>query len=89
MAVAELIIHGETYRVTVADDEVDRLVQIGEYVDRTMRSIGESAQVLSTTKVGVMAAIQIAAESWLIKEELEKSKKAFEALESALDTLTE
>ncbi len=86
MGVSEVYIYGDKYKIkTEGDDEY--IKSIGSYVEARMKEIENSLHVLTTSKVAVMAAFNIAAEYFMLKEEIQQSKEAIERLERKLDEL--
>ncbi len=86
MGVSEVYIYGDKYKIkTEGDDEY--IKSIGSYVEARMKEIENSLHVLTTSKVAVMAAFNIAAEYFMLKKEIQQSKEAIERLERKLDEL--
>jgi cell division protein ZapA len=86
LGVSEVYIYGDKYKIkTEGDDEY--IKSIGSYVEARMKEIENSLHVLTTSKVAVMAAFNIAAEYFMLKKEIQQSKEAIERLERKLDEL--
>ena len=53
---------GKSYRVSCPDDERDELLEAVAYLDRRMREIRETGNVIGAERIAVMAALNIAHE---------------------------
>ena len=60
-------IYGEQYAVKT-DDEVEYVRQVAQYVDRKMKEIADTGKVVTTSKIAILAALNIADE--LLKAEI-------------------
>jgi cell division protein ZapA len=84
---------GKTVRVTIFGEEypirgeadAEYMLKVAEYVDRSMRSVAEKAAHLSTTKVAVLTALNIADE--LFRERSDSQKQLTDVEEKAQDIL--
>jgi len=86
LGISEVYIYGDKYKIKTEGDD-DYIKAIGSYVESRMKEIENSLHVLTTSKIAVMAAFNIAAEYFMLKEEIQQSKKAIERLERKLDEL--
>ncbi len=83
----------KTVRVTIFGDEyplrgdadTEYMLKVAEYVDRSMRAVAEKAAHLSTAKVAVLTALNIADE--LFRERSDSQKQLSEVEEKAHDIL--
>lgn len=64
-------IYGQNYRIK-GDSSVNHIRSVAGYVDDKMREIGESNPKLDTTKIAVLAAINIADELFRLRESYEQ-----------------
>lgn len=66
-------IFGEEYPLrTGGDADVKYMSQVAEHVDRSMRDIAERTPNLPTTKVAILAALNITDELFAARQEAEK-----------------
>ncbi|TYB32859.1 MAG: cell division protein ZapA [Flexistipes sinusarabici] len=86
MNVSEVYIYGDKYKIKTEGDE-EYIKDIASFVELRMKEIEKNLHVLTTSKIAVMAAFNIAAEYFMLKEEISESKKAIEKLERKLDEL--
>ena len=56
----ELRILDRDYRLTVSEDDRDRLIQAAGMVDRRMRDIRDAGKLTSEDRIAVLAALQFA-----------------------------
>ena len=83
---AEVEIFGKTYTL-VSAHEPTYAHQIAEEVDRRMRAIAAKRNLADTTKIAMMAAMQIADELMRARQEGETSLAAAEAAGNKLTSL--
>lgn len=88
MNVAEVNVYGGKYRMKAVRDG-DKLDEIAAYVEQQMKDIEKSSRELNTSRVAVMAALKIAADYLLLKDEVEQSRLTIDELERKLDTFAE
>ncbi len=77
-------IFGEEYPLR-GDANTEYMLRVAEYVDRSMRTVAEKSAHLSTTKVAVLAALNIADE--LFRERSDSQKQLTDVEEKASDIL--
>ena len=77
-------IFGEEYPLR-GDANTEYMLRVAEYVDRSMRTVAEKSVHLSTTKVAVLAALNIADE--LFRERSDSQKQLTDVEEKASDIL--
>ncbi len=77
-------IFGEEYPLR-GDANTDYMLRVAEYVDRSMRTVAEKSAHLSTAKVAVLAALNIADE--LFRERSDSQKQLTDVEEKASDIL--
>ncbi len=78
-------IYGTEYPVK-GDADPDYIQEVAEYLDEKMREVGRSLTVKSSTKVAVLAALNITDELFRTRREQEER---IEALEERLHGLTD
>ena len=80
---------GKTYRVACTEDEKAALLEAVAYLDRKMREIRDSGQVIGTDRVAVMAALNIAHEFLTMKLgngfDIGQAKRRISDIEAKLD----
>ncbi|OIP39501.1 hypothetical protein AUJ95_05520 [Candidatus Desantisbacteria bacterium CG2_30_40_21] len=67
----EIKICGNTYRI-LGDESPEHIKKISEYVDAKMRAITTDSDMVSTGKVAVLTALQIADEFFKTKDKTEE-----------------
>ena len=77
-------IFGEEYPLR-GDADTEYMLKVAEYVDRSMRSVAEKAAHLSTAKVAVLTALNIADE--LFRERSDSEKQLADVEEKTHDIL--
>ena len=80
----KLNIYGEEYPVK-SEADIAYIEQVGLYVDKKMKEVAEKLPQYSTSKVAVLAALNIADE--LFKERQEKEKQLLEVEQKAHNLL--
>jgi cell division protein ZapA len=75
MAKADVRIFNRKYILRDSSETLDSLLQYAAHVDEKMREIAEGGRVVSTEKIALLAALNIAAEYSKIKREMEKLEK--------------
>ena len=79
MDVKEVYIFGDKYRLKT--DEDDAIVnEIATYLNNKMREIEKQSNVLTTSKIAVLAAFNIAAECVKLRNELDISNEIVDEL---------
>lgn len=86
MQVSDVYIYGNRYRVK-SDMDGAFLESVAGYVNERMREIQRQLNDLTTSKVAVMAAFDIAAELLVLKKEAERSIAEIERLESRIESI--
>jgi cell division protein ZapA len=64
-------IFDQTYNVN-ADGNEEYLAELAAYVDKKMRAVSESTQLVDSVKVAVLAALNIADETFTLRQRTEK-----------------
>lgn len=64
-------IFDQTYNVN-SDGNEEYLTELAAYVDKKMRSISESTQIVDSVKVAVLAALNIADENFALRQRAQK-----------------
>lgn len=65
-------IYGEQYPVKT-DDEPEYVQKVAQYVDKKMKEIADTGKVVTTSKIAILAALNIADE--LLKAELARQER--------------
>ncbi len=68
-------IFDQTYNVN-ADGNEEYLTELAAYVDKKMRAVSESTQMVDSVKVAVLAALNIADETFTLRQRTTRSWKA-------------
>lgn len=63
----EVEIYGASYKVR-GDDDPDHLHELAGFVDEKMREIATQTATVDTTKIAILAALNIANELWSCRE---------------------
>ena len=64
-------IYDQSYNVNAEDNE-EYLKELAAYVDAKMRSVAEATHMVDSLKVAVLAALNIADESFTLRKRVEK-----------------
>ena len=64
-------IFDQTYNVN-ADGNEEYLTELAAYVDKKMRAVSESTQMVDSVKVAVLAALNIADETFTLRQRAQK-----------------
>ncbi len=86
MDIKEVYIFGDKYRLKTDEDEVF-VNEIATYLNSKMREIEKHSNVLTTSKIAVLAAFNIAAECVKLRNELDISSKIVKELNKKLETI--
>jgi cell division protein ZapA len=84
--IKEVYIFGDKYRLKTDEDEVF-VNEIATYLNSKMREIEKHSNVLTTSKIAVLAAFNIAAECVKLRNELDISSKIVKELNKKLETI--
>jgi cell division protein ZapA len=84
--VKEVYIFGDKYRLKTDEDEVF-VNEIATYLNNKMREIEKQSNVLTTSKIAVLAAFNIAAECVKLRNELDISSKIVKELNKKLEII--
>ncbi len=79
-ATVEVEIYGSTYRVRGEEDS-SRLQDLATLVDRKMRDVGSRVSTVDTTKIAILAALNIADELVRSREERDVELQSSELVE--------
>jgi len=86
LEVKEVYIFGDKYRLKT--DENESIVnEIVEHLNNKMKEIERHSNVLTTSKIAVLAAFNIAAECVKLRNELDISSKIVKELNKKLETI--
>lgn len=73
-------IFGEEYPLrTAGDADMEYMSRVADYVDRSMRKIADRSPNLSTTKVAILAALNITDELFSERRDTERKLSAFQS----------
>lgn len=86
MGVKEVYIFGDKYRLKTDEDELI-VNEIANYLNNTMKEIERHSNVLTTSKIAVLAAFNIAAECIKLRNELNISNKIVNELNRKIETI--
>ena len=75
---------GQEYRVK-GDSDANRIEKVGRYVDQKMRQLTKGSSLASSTKVAILAALNIADELY---EEKQKSSELLQQVDERIRALT-
>lgn len=75
---------GQEYRVK-GDSDADRIEKVGRYVDQKMRQLTKGSSLASSTKVAILAALNIADELY---EEKQKTSELLQQVDERIRALT-
>jgi len=65
----------------------ETVASIANFVDKKMREMQDSMNVLTTSKIAVMAAFDIAAEYLMLKKDVDRSIDKISEIESKIDSI--
>lgn len=65
----------------------ETVASIANFVDKKMREMQDSMNVLTTSKIAVMAAFDIAAEYLILKKDVDRSIDKISELENKIDSI--
>ncbi len=78
MAKAEVRIFNKTYALKAPSESLEDLLKYVAYVDEKMKEVAQESRLVSTEKIALVAALNIAAEYFKVKKELERLEKEIE-----------
>lgn len=78
MAKAEVRIFNKNYALKTSSESMDDLLRYAAYVDEKMKEVAQEGRLVSTEKIALVAALNIAAEYFKVKKELENLEKEIE-----------
>jgi cell division protein ZapA len=84
--IKEVYIFGDKYRLKTDEDEVI-VNEIAKFLNNKMREIEKHSNVLTTSKIAVLAAFNIAAECVKLRNELDISSKLVSELNRKIDVI--
>ncbi|MBC7196240.1 cell division protein ZapA [Deferribacteraceae bacterium V6Fe1] len=86
MQISDVYIYGNKYRLKT-DMDSETVASIANFVDKKMREMQDSMNVLTTSKIAVMAAFDIAAEYLILKKDIDKSIDKISEIENKIDSI--
>ncbi len=86
--IIDVEIFNRKYRIKVKGEENEKyLSQLTSYVDQKMREVAEKSRSIDTTKIAVLAALNITDEFFLNRKKLARLSEVIEHLESKIGGL--
>jgi cell division protein ZapA len=79
----EVKIYGERY-IIKSDLDPEIIVRIAEYVDEKMSQIKQNAPIISTSKIAILAALNVAEELFQLRLQMEEMENVVERRNSEL-----
>jgi cell division protein ZapA len=87
----DITIMGREFRVTCPDEERGELLQAVAYLDKKMREIRDSAKVVGSERVAIMAALNITHELLISRKrggfDMEEFKRRIGHMQAALEAV--
>jgi cell division protein ZapA len=87
----DITIMGREFRVTCPEEERGELLQAVAYLDKKMREIRDSAKVVGSERVAIMAALNITHELLISRKrggfDMEEFKRRIDHMQAALDAV--
>lgn len=88
MQVSDVYIYGNKYRVK-SDMDGAFIESVAGYVNKRMKEIQKNLNDLTTSKVAIMAAFDIAAELLVLRNETEKGLAEIDKLDNKIEHILE
>jgi cell division protein ZapA len=86
--IVEIEIYGQKYRIRVKGDEDEKYIgRLTSYVDQKMREIGEKSRSVDPFKIAVLAALNIADEYDLSRQQLDQLNDIIGQMEHEIESL--
>jgi cell division protein ZapA len=86
--VIEIEIYGQKYRIRVKGEEDEKYIgRLTSYVDQKMREVAVKSKSVDALKISVLAALNIADESFLTRKKLDQLNEVIGHMESKIESL--
>jgi cell division protein ZapA len=86
--IVEIEIYGQKYRIRVKGDEDEKYIgRLTSHVDQKMREIGEKSRSVDPFKIAVLAALNIADEYYLSRQQLDQLNDIIGQMEHEIESL--
>ncbi|MCJ7643914.1 MAG: cell division protein ZapA [Candidatus Aminicenantes bacterium] len=86
--IIDIEIYGQKYRIRVKGDEDEKYIgHLTSYVDQKMHEVAVKSKSADTTKIAVLAALNIADEFFLSQKKLDQLNEAIGRMETEIESL--
>jgi cell division protein ZapA len=86
--IIDIEIYGQKYRIKVKGDEDEKYIgRLTSYVDRKMREIGDKSRSVDPFKIAVLAALNIADDYLLSRQQLDQLNDIIGQMEGEIESL--
>jgi cell division protein ZapA len=86
--IIDIEIYGQKYRIRVKGDEDEKYIgHLTSYVDQKMHEVAVKSKSADTTKIAVLAALNIADELFLSQKRLDQLSEAIGHMETEINSL--
>jgi cell division protein ZapA len=86
--ILDIEIYGQKYRIRVKGDEDEKYIgHLTSYVDQKMHEVAVKSKSADTTKIAVLAALNIADEFFLSQKKLDQLNEAIGHMETEFESL--
>jgi cell division protein ZapA len=86
--IIDIEIYGQKYRIKVKGDEDEQYIgRLTSYVDRKMREIGDKSRSVDPFKIAVLAALNIADDYLLSRQQLDQLNDIIGQMEGEIESL--
>jgi len=86
--IIDIEIYGQKYRIRVKGDEDEKYIgHLTSYVDQKMHEVAVKSKSADTTKIAVLAALNIADELFLSQKRLDQLNEAIGHMETEINSL--
>ena len=86
--IIDIEIYGQKYRIRVKGDEDENYIgHLTSYVDQKMHEVAVKSKSADTTKIAVLAALNIADELFLSQKKLDQLNEAIGHMETEIESL--
>jgi cell division protein ZapA len=86
--IIDIEIYGQKYRIRVKGDEDEKYIgRLTSYVDQKMHEVAVKSKSADTTKIAVLAALNIADEFFLSQKKLDQLNEAIGHMETEIESL--
>jgi len=86
--IVDIEIYGQKYRIKVKGDEDEQYIgRLTSYVDQKMREIGAKSRAVDPFKIAVLAALNIADDYFLSRQQLDQLNDIIGQMEHEIESL--